>query len=82
MDIDKRVIKETRKRTIARYLSSKLIVWTFAILLTQYFFVNNIDEKLIPWLGTATLNIAIIIFAVITTLTIERLWLRKKWGLE
>ena len=72
--MDRRVIYETRLRTLLRSRMGSTVTWTFALLLT--WFVTG------RWEYVVALNLPIVIFAVIWTYFYERAWLRVKWGIE
>jgi len=72
--MEKRVVKESRLRTLIRSNGRSPITWMFSIALTQYI-TGHVEY-------TITINIPIIIFAVVLGWVWERRWLRVKWGIE
>ena len=71
---DKRIVRETRLRTFVRQNLRSPITWAFSILITQL--VTGKVEY------TLSINIPIIIFAVVTGYIYERFFLRIRWGIE
>ena len=71
---DKRVVRETRLRTLIRQNGRSPLTWLFSILITHA--ATN------SWEFVAIINIPIIVFAVISGYFWERGWLRVKWGIE
>jgi len=72
--MDKRIVKESRIRTIIRQNGRSPITWIFSIIITQL--VTGRVEY------TLSINLPIIIFAVVSGYLWERKWLRVKWGIE
>lgn len=71
---DKRIVKESRTRTLIRDNAKRSFTWAFAIGWT-YLITQSLE-----W--TWMLNVPIILFAVATGYFYERGWLRIKFGIE
>ena len=71
---DKRVVRETRLRTFVRQNLRSPITWAFSVFITQLI-TGKVEY-------TLTINIPIIIFAVVTGYIYERFFLRIRWGIE